>query len=339
MNIENRINLLAATGNVLKRNLENGELDDLFFRVKNQNAWFTEQNVELALNSVVNEFFNKEKLTAWISEYDVNTSNKTVAIVMAGNIPLVGIHDLVCVFVAGYNAQVKLSSKDQVLFNFIFSIMKDLEPDLEQFIQFEEKLSGFDAVLATGSDNSKRYFEQYFGKVPNIIRGNRNSIALISGNETDAELELLASDIFNYFGMGCRSVNNLILTGNSSLEKVISHFEKYNFVQDHHKYFNNYEYYKSIFLVNSEPHLDNGFCLFRPNYQSLVSPVSVVNYHNISSLESIQDFIETFSNSLQCTVENGSLGLSELRFGDTQKPSLIDYADKIDVVKFLSNLN
>lgn len=284
----------------------------------------------------IQSFLRHNALSHWTSSYNLESSNpKTIALVMAGNIPLVGFHDFLCVLISGNRVQIKLSSKDTKLLKYLIKHLIWLEPEFEKYIAINEKLENFDAIIATGSDNSARYFESYFGKYPNIIRKNRTSCAIITGEESEAQIESLGADIFSYFGLGCRNVSKIYVPTGYDLAKLLSSWDSFKDVIHHHKYCNNYDYQKSILLVNTMPFLDNGFIMFQEN-EKLVSPISVLYYEYYSSEAELKRKLEENSDKLQCIV--GSSPLATIKFGQTQLPLLEDYADQIDTLKFISEL-
>jgi hypothetical protein len=254
---------------------------------------------------------------------------------MAGNIPLVGFHDLLCVLISGHMAQIKLSSKDSKLPSYIIKHLLWLEPGFEKNISVTEgKLHDFDAVIATGSDNSARYFHQYFGKYPNIIRKNRTSVAVLSGNESTQELSQLGEDVFSYFGLGCRNVSKIYAPVGYDFTLLLDAWQGFHDIIHHHKYSNNYDYQKSILLVNRLPFLDNGFVLLQEN-ERLVSPISVVYTESYTTPKNLHEKLSAIREKIQCITGNGD---SFIPFGQAQYPSLGDYADQIDTLKFLSEL-
>jgi len=310
------------------------------------NNWFIEKFIRKAL-SVLATNLEKNTLLNWTNKYpeiQIEKRSKNIGVVMAGNIPLVGFHDFVCVLLSGNVFVGKLSSKDDKLFRIVCEILIFIDNDFIQLIYLEnEPLTNkhkLDAIIATGSDNTARYFEYYFGKYPNIIRRNRNSVALISGTETSEEIKNLADDIFMYFGLGCRNVSKIYLPTDFDITKLFPHFESYEFVAQHHSYNNNYDYQKAIMLVNKIQFFDTGFSLFTQNPQ-LASPISVVYYE---FYEHRQDLISKLQNDIekiQCIVANQSfidLPFKTLNFGTAQNPSFEEYADNVDVMQFLNSL-
>lgn len=257
---------------------------------------------------------------------------------MAGNIPGVGFHDLMCVLLSGNIAVVKLSSSDSFFSKWLIDRLIQVEPQFEKYIQIEEMLKGMDAYIATGSDNSARYFNYYFGKYPSIIRANRTSVAILTGEESEAELEKLGLDIFLYFGLGCRNVAKLFVKEVGQLQHFLDAMEKYNWVSSNHKYHNNYEYNKSIYLVNSEQHLDNGFLLVKES-KELVSPIGVVFYEVYESHEDLIQKLDSAESKIQCVIGDPAKFPGAIGFGEAQYPKPWDYADKVDTMKFLLTLN
>ena len=284
----------------------------------------------------IRAFLREDQLTTWTSKYSLEPAKpKTIALVMAGNIPLVGFHDFLCVLISGHHAQIKLSSKDSKLIKYLVNYLERVEPGFRGQITFVDRLQNFDAIIATGSDNSARYFEYYFGKYPNIIRKNRTSCAVLEGGESDQEIENLASDIFSYFGLGCRNVSKLYVPNDYDFIKLLSRLDTYKDVIHHHKYCNNYDYQKSILLVNGIKHLDNGFVLLQEN-EKLVSPISVLYYERFSNDDDLRNKLETNATKLQCVV--GKKKPATIPFGQAQYPNVWDYADQLDTLKFLSEL-
>lgn len=286
-----------------------------------------------------------EALESWLQAYPKLAERvenpKTVAVIMAGNIPFVGFHDMMCVLLSGHRLLGKLSSQDKHLPLIFAGLLFEAEPEIEDMVIFSDAIiNEFDAVIATGTNNSARYFDYYFGKYPHIIRNNRNSLAFLTGEETDEELTALAADVFQYFGMGCRNVSKIMVPQGFDFTRLLDNFKHWNHLKDHSKYFNNYEYHKAIFLVNQKPHFDNGFCLLTED-ERLVSPLAVLHYEYYSSTEAAVEYIHTHYYSLQCIVSSDTMqisGFSTVRFGQTQKPRPQDYADGVDTLSFLLNL-
>jgi hypothetical protein len=318
-----------------------------FFRLaldaQNQNPWFTAENVYLAV-AALGDMLEESKLVKWISTYselkqDTIAVPKKVAVIMAGNIPMVGFHDFLCVLISGHHFLGKLSSQDNKLPVALGNMLIEIEPGFRESIVFsEDPIKGFEAVIATGSNNSARYFEHYFGKFPHIIRKNRNSAAVLQGHESPEELHNLGKDVFSFFGLGCRNVSKLLVPEGYDLSRLKEGWKAWETVSGHHKYFNNYEYFKAIFIVNRTPFSDTGFCLLRQE-TSLSSPVSVVHFEEYPSVDWLTRHLASEEENIQCIVglkkEKGTITVP---FGQSQHPDLWDYADGIDTLKFLTGI-
>ncbi|MBP6430408.1 MAG: acyl-CoA reductase [Ferruginibacter sp.] len=327
MKLQNRIELLIKLGNYLLET--NDELQTTKARAFVENGWFIPEFVDAALHNIATQFLEKEKLEKWVNHYriDDNIGGKNVGIVMAGNIPLVGFHDFLCVFISGHKQTIKLSSKDSVLLKHIAQKMTDWNADFAHHVAFEDMLKGCDAYIATGSNNTGRYFEQYFGKYPNIIRKNRTSVAVLTGEETTAELEKLADDVHLYFGLGCRNVTKIYVPEGYDFVPILRAFDSYKFFADHNKYKNNYDYQLSLALLNNIFYMTNEATLLIENEQ-IFSPISQLNYsfYNNNSL------LNVLNNNadVQCIV-----GKNFVPFGMAQQPGLMEYADGVDTMEFL----
>lgn len=305
------------------------------------NSWFIPGFVKYAFSAWA-EALQEGKIRQWLANYNHQATKSreplTIGLIMAGNIPMVGLHDLLCVYASGHNALIRLSSSDNVLIPAMLEFLAALDPGIKDRFRFADgPMKNFDAIIATGSNNASRYFEYYFGKYPSIIRKNRNGIALITGNETEGELTALADDIFMYYGLGCRSVSKVYLPEGYKVEKLFPHFERFGFLADLHKYRNNYDYQKSIFLINRVPHLDNGFLLVKQD-TSLISPVSVLNTETYDSINSLKQTLNLMNDQVQCTVSGNNEFDKAVPFGRSQFPEIWDYADGVDTMEFLMNL-
>ncbi len=302
------------------------------------NGWFIEKNVRNMLFSL-GESLEKSSLEKWVSKYyskfNISHQPKTVAVVMAGNIPVVGFHDFLSVLMSGNRILAKLSSDDDKLLPAIADLLISIEPEFDGFIIFADgKLKDFDAVIATGSGNTSRYFDYYFGKYKNIIRRNRNGVAVLSGSETESDFELLAEDVFMYFGLGCRNISKLFVPEAYDFVPMLDVFSKNEEIRNHHKYFNNYEYNKAIYLVNSRQHLDAGNVLLVED-DAYASPVSVLNFEYYSDIEDLNRKLMLDANSIQCIVSSSKEISNSIGLGQSQQPQLWDYADGIDTLDFL----
>jgi len=342
MNIQKRIDAFAKLGELLRNSLA-GKEDDrakgLMETISRQhlvNSWFTAENVTSAINAIAGEL-TLDNLVKWTNSYPhLQFENEPfrAGIIMAGNIPLAGFHDFLSVLISGNNLIAKTSSKDSELIVRISNILCSIEPGFWEKIEFTEgQLKNFDMVIATGSNNSSRYFEQYFGKYPNIIRKNRNSIAIIEGNETQAELENLGSDIFLYFGLGCRNVSKIFIPAGYDLRSFLTRWERFASLINNSKYANNYDFSKAVYLVNREDFLDTGYLLLKED-KGLSSPVAVLYYEFYESLAAVLNVTESDKERIQCVI-----GHKYVPFGKAQSPNLWDYADGIDTLEFLSKKN
>ena len=301
------------------------------------NNWFTKDNITLALKSWA-KALTEENLLAWTKDYPFAEMPKNVGIIMAGNLPLVGFHDLLSVAISGNNALIKTSSKDDKLIKLAIKYLYSIDENFKSIIQTVERLENFDAVIATGSNNTARYFEQYFGKVPNIIRKNRTSVAVLNGSETEEELKKLGDDIFIYFGLGCRNVTKLYVKDEAQLPKIFEAIFSYGDVINHPKYANNYDYNRAIFLLGKDEFLDNNFVLMKKD-TALHSPIAVVNFEVYEDINNVKNYLIENENQIQCVVGNDMKdNPNYVEFGQTQFPKLTDYADNIDTLKFLAEL-
>ncbi len=302
------------------------------------NPWFTESNVRYSL-ATIGRSLTAEALSSWLSCYpDPTGEPKTVAVIMAGNIPLVGFHDMLCVMISNHRMLAKLSARDNELYKLIAEILCFINNSFTSRISLTEGiLENFDAVIATGSNNTSRYFEYYFGRYPNIIRRNRSSAAILDGSENEEGLSGLADDVFRYFGLGCRSVSKIFVPEDYDFEPLLSAFNKYNFFINHNQWANNYEYQKAIHLIDIIPHLDTGFLLLREE-QTFSSPIAVLSYEKVENPRKALDLIRDNKNKLQCVIGDQSLSESIIPFGRSQEPKLNEYADNVDTLNFLLNI-
>ncbi len=303
-------------------------------RVGHQNGWFTQDNIFFGL-AHWGRLLSKAQLESWLANYEMHNPNpKQIALIMAGNIPLVGFHDFLTTLITGNKVWVKLSSNDKLLLPFIAKTLIRIAPLFKDRIQFAEGLmTGFDAVIATGSDNTSRYFDYYFSKKPNIIRKNRNSIAVLSGTETPDQLRSLGEDIFLYYGLGCRSVSKIFVPLGYDFDLFFDAIYSFSSIIDQAKYANNYDYNKAVYLMSNFKLLDNGFLLLKEDF-SFASPIATLFYEFYEDKASMQYVLDENKEKLQCAVSSGFTD-GEIAFGTTQKPSLHDYADGVDTVEFL----
>jgi hypothetical protein len=308
------------------------DLNDLIRKQKQFNGWFTEDMVRTAMKALGDQF-TERNICEWLKEYSFSDNSKRVGIIMAGNIPLVGFHDFTCVLFSGHSAVCKLSSDDRTLLPALSKYLIQFVPELKDRIEFSfGKIGQIDAVIATGSDNSTVYFEQYFGKYPHIFRSNRTSIAVLTGEESTEEIRELGNDIFQYFGLGCRNVSHLLLPEGFNIDRIFEGIVEHGEMINHHKYANNYDYNRAVFLLNQVPFLDNNVVIFRESTE-LFSPLAVVHYQFYRDNAEVEQFLKDNSEKIQAIV-----GKKYIPFGGAQCPSLNDYADGIDTMKFLNSI-
>ncbi len=334
MTLNQRIQAFVALGNLQSEG--SPALTEIIQSAHHHNAWFTPQNMEQALQANL-RLLDEEKLTGWLRDYasEFQEDNpKTVGLVLAGNIPMVGFHDVLSCLIAGFSVQIKTSSDDKQLIPWLLSELIRIEPAFGPKIALVDRLSNFDLIIATGSNNTSRYFEYYFQKVPHIIRRNRNSVAVLSGEESADELKQLGHDIFDYFGLGCRNVSKIFFPKNYQYATFFEAIESFAPIANHFKYHNNYDYNKAIYLVNGDKHLDNGFLLLKED-ERIASPLAVVYYEEYDELNAVEARLQAEQSSIQCAVSKLDLPISPTSFGESQRPGLSDYADGINILDFL----
>jgi hypothetical protein len=352
MELQQRINAFTKLGAFINQfssevfeKQDNIAFNDLFFDgfkhqiklAQEHNGWFTKSNIVFSFQGWSNSL-TINQLTKWTSAYNFNTVEpKNVAIIMAGNIPLVGFHDFISVLMSGHSVVVKQSSNDKHLLPFLAKYLEHVEPGFKGRITFTEgQLKDFDAVIATGSSNTARYFEYYFKNKPSIIRKNRNSVAVISGEESKTDLENLSEDIFRYYGLGCRNVSKLYLPKNYNFDAFFEAMFKWHPIINEAKYANNYDYNKAVYIMSEFDMLENGFLMIKED-KSLASPIATVFYEYYDTLKNLQDKLKNEAENIQCIVAKG-FKENEISFGNTQKPELWDYADNVDTIAFLLKL-
>jgi hypothetical protein len=331
MNLQVRLNLLSRLRNHLLSDHE--AWLDAKERAAYQNSWFLPEFIDLQVSQLCRFMLDASVLQEVVNKYGLpglQAAPKTIGLVMAGNIPLVGFHDMLCIFLSGHNQVTKPASKDEVLIRYIVDFMTTEEPAVATMIRFSEQLKGCDAYIATGSNHSARYFEQYFGKYPHIIRKNRTSIAILDGKETMAELDLLADDIQLYFGLGCRNVTQVWIPDNFDFQPLLESLKKYDYLMDHHKYKHNYDYVLTINMMNREAYMTNGSIVLSPN-RSAFSGISNLNYAYYKDLDELISSLNP--DTLQVIMGHGFTP-----FGKAQCPGFFDYADGVDTLEFLVQL-
>jgi hypothetical protein len=352
MTVEKRIQAFAKLGGFLSQFQPDGivkndtaVMNDTFFdpfsqqvnRAYEFNGWFTKDNVLTSFSKWGN-ILNYNNLSEWTSQYDLNpTKVLNIAVIMAGNIPLVGFHDFLSVLISGHHITAKQSSSDSYFLPLIAKYLEYIEPEFKGRINFtEERISNPDAVIATGSNNTSRYFDYYFGKYPSIIRRNRNSVAILTGDETEQDLKNLGEDIFRYFGLGCRSVSKLYVPKAYDFDKFFQAIYKFKEVIYYNKYVNNYDYNKAVYLMSNYKLLENGFLMLKED-ESYASPIATMFYEAYSDMHSLEQKLEADKDAIQCVVGKSDQ-IKMIDFGETQTPQLWDYADDVDTLAFLQNL-
>lgn len=339
MTLDQRIDVLANLGKEILARPE--WLQEAVQKAYYANKWFTIDESFSALDAIATYFLSKEILSNWTSGYQIkdNVEVRTIGLVLAGNIPLVGFHDVLCCFISGHNILAKLSAKDEILMKAIVGRLVELNDEIGSRILLSERLKGFDAIIATGSNSSSTYFKEYFGKYPNIIRKNRNAIAVLSGDESEADFIALGHDIFNYFGLGCRNVSKLYVPEGYKFDFLLGTLhDHYKELANHDKYRNNFDYNNALFMLNKVKYLMSG-SLIITEADAISSRIATVHYNYYSDLLALETELSDKKEEIQCIVTNLSLNNhSSFPFGEAQKPSITDYADGVDTMKFLTSL-
>ncbi len=342
MNIENQVLGLTRLSSYIKDFLAENQEDNngsdsdlglLMSKTAIENPWFTIENQKFAFQQWA-DLLTGENINSWLSKYSISKISKRVGLILAGNIPLVGFHDVISVVLSNHIPVIKLSSKDRYMIPFLLKKWNEFSEGNVQF-EFVERLENFDAVIATGSNNTARYLEYYFKNSMHIIRKNRTSVAVLKGDETEEELKLLATDIFRYFGLGCRNVTRLFIPEDFLIDRLFESFVDFQDIINHHKYANNYDYNRAVHLLNRDLFWDNNFVMLKEDDQ-IFSPLSVINFSRYSSLEEVNSFVAENEEHIQCIVAKDELGLDSVALGEAQNPGLDTYADNVDTMKFLS---
>lgn len=332
MILQERIQLLARLGEYILNKDE--EWTAIQARAYRENAWFIPEFIEKAVTQIATRFLQPELLLKWANQYDIQdqpSQVRNVGIVMAGNIPLVGFHDFLSVFVSGHSMTIKTSSKDEFLIKHLIKKLYEWENTIQNQVSFAEQLKGCDAYIATGSNNSGRYFDYYFGKYPNIIRRNRTSVAILDGTETKEELDLLTDDIQLYFGLGCRNITQLYVPEGYDFIPLLDQLRKYAYLIDYHKYKHNYDYHLALLIMGNKYYMNNDSIILTEN-NSPFSPVSQVHYRYYTDKKQLENQLSN-DQDIQCVVGHG-----QIPFGQAQFPGLTDYADGVDTMAFLKSL-
>jgi hypothetical protein len=312
----------------------NSELDKAIDLAYKYNTWFTEDSVKKALNEWSKQL-NYNSLKNWTDQYKIeDKSEKKIAIIMAGNLPLVGFHDLLCGLIMNFHCIVKLSSDDKILIPFIVEYLDSIVPGIKNQVKFTTNpIKDFNGVIATGSNNSFKYFEYYFGNYPNILRKTRHSIAVLDGKETEMDLKKLGNDIFTYFGMGCRSVSKLLVPKGYDFDLLFNALFDFKEIINHNKYVNNYDYNKAVYLMSEQKFIENGFIILKED-EKLGSPIGCLFFEYYENPKDLNAYISDIKDSLQCVVSNLNI-LNSTSFGSSQSPKIDDYADNINTLDFL----
>lgn len=339
MNLAERLAALVALGKYIQQ--DSPERERAIRQSYQHNGWFTPANSLLALENIAQAFLQKEALENWVGHYPVlqeEKTGKTVGLVLAGNIPAVGFHDVLCCFVAGHKALIKYSDKDKFLIPYLLEGLKKQDERTAAYFEVVPVLKNFDGVIATGSNNSALYFKQYFEKYPHIIRQNRNAVAVLTGEEQEEDFLDLGKDIFTYFGLGCRSVSKLYVPQGYDFVPLLKALDQYKDIHQHNKYRNNYDYNRSIYYINNVPHLLND-CLMLLEDQSLLSRISSLHYEEYEDKDSLEQELKARAAEIQCVVSQEAVGeLAIVPLGESQLPRLNDYADGVDTMSFLTSL-
>lgn len=340
MTLTDRLQAFHALGDYLRDESNGTVLAHWADEAHQTNSWFTTEFVRQSLQRLAEYFLEERALTRWTAAYPALTEarvSRHVGLILAGNLPAVGFHDVLCVLVAGHRALLKPSTQDTVLMRALFQELVRIEPRFADQIEFTERLNHAEALIATGSDNSARYFEYYFRDKPHLIRKNRTSVGVLTGTESGEELYQLGCDVLTYYGLGCRNVSKLYVPRGYSFTPFYDAIEPLGDVILNHKYLNNYEYNKSIYLVNQTPFLDNGFLMLTEN-EGTVSPISVVFHEPYDSPDVLREKLAATADKTQCVVSSGGTVVGSLPFGTAQTPALHEYADGVDTLAFLVSL-
>lgn len=338
MNYKDKVTALSKVGRYILSFPD--ELNAVLHRAQGKNPWFTIDFGKKALTEIAQFFLTEELLLAWGDKYKIQNQvgGKRVGLVLAGNIPAVGFHDVLCSFICDHISVIKYSEKDDVLIPHLLEKLIEFDPRADVYFEKVERLQDFEAVIATGSNNSARYFEYYFGKYPNIIRRNRNAVAVLNGQESDEDLEQLGHDIFTYFGLGCRNVSKVYIPKGYDLDRLLEATHKFNELIHHNKYKNNFDYTVALYLLNLVKYLNNG-CLIVRESEDIASRISCLHYEYYDDRESLSSSLLSRKEEIQCIVSGQEIkGLRTFGFGEAQKPSLMDYADDVDTIQFLLGL-
>jgi len=332
MNLQHRIFLLHRLGEYML--FDTSEWKAIKSKAAQENNWFIPEFIDHASRNIAQSFLKNDILENWANIYQLQATNsepRIVGIVMAGNIPLVGFHDFLCVFISGHKAVIKLSSKDRTLLKHLVGKLGEWDKEVKELVQFADLLKGCEVYIATGSNNSYRYFDYYFSKYPHIIRRNKTSVAVLNGKETKEELERLADDVYLYFGLGCRNITKIYVPVKYDFLPMLTAFKKYNYLADHHKFKNNYDYNLALHMLNKKYYMTN-LSLLLIEESSIFSPIAQLNYEFYNNKKELYSKLESMDD-IQCII-----GKDFIPFGQAQNPPIDDYADGVNTMKFLTSL-
>ncbi len=334
--LQDRIASLIELGNRL-HSTEDDQSQAIIRKAEIENPWFSKSNIELALSAIRTDFLSKTAIDTVVNHYkiDDNITHRKVGLVLAGNIPMVGWHDVMCTYLVGYTAQIKYAEKDKTLMSWLIETLMDINEGNKAHFEIVDRLKDYDAAIATGSNNTATHFEYYFSHVPNIIRRNRNSVALLSGKESVGQLSTLGEDVFTYFGLGCRNVSMILVPHDYELSKLFEAWEPYKELAFHNKYKNNFDYNVALNLLNLEVFLHNDFILLKES-ESIISRISTVHIRRYHTIEEATSWIKTHSSEIQCVVSTSTIeDIDVVPFGESQHPGIMTYADGVDTIQFL----
>jgi len=337
MNLQERRDVLVKWG---KRIGQDEDFDFIVSKSSAYNPWFDEKNIREGVTAICDQYLSEEKLNQWISNYEFFENNpQKIGLVLAGNIPMVGFHDVLSVFLSGHKSQIKLSDKDNILLPYVLKVLESIDSRTVDYFEFVERLQDFDAVIATGSNTAGQYFERYFGKVPHIIRKNRSGVAVVQAQTSKAQIKKLGMDIFSYYGLGCRNVSKIYLEEGLKVDKVFDELNDFKFVNQHAKYMNNYDYNYALYQMNDDNFFTNDFLILKPD-QNISSRIAAVNYEYFNDLDKLEEHLHSCKNEIQCVISNPVFkDLKVIPFGESQSPELWDYADGVDTMEFLLRLS
>lgn len=333
-----RIEALVALGKCIAR--DNEKLAAAVEYAEYKNKWFSKENSWNALMAIKNHFLDGDILKDWISHYSFkdDSLSKKIGLILAGNIPCVGFHDILTVFVSGHVSLIKFSDKDQVLSTFLIDQLVELYPEYKECFEIVDRLAGFDAVISTGSNNSARYFESYFGKYPNIIRKNRNAVAVLTGAESDKELRAFSNDVFNYYGLGCRNVSKIYIPEDFDKNRLLDILHERNKIVLHSKYKNNFDYNIALFMLNRDMYLNNGSIILKED-KNIASRIACLHYEYYTDETALNQHLQDQKDLIQCIACNKlALEMPQVKLGETQNPGIMDYADGVDTLQFLLDI-